>query len=59
MRVKENVLTFIISVCIIPYALCLVYGMYKLICISDLYFIWLMSSFLVIMFMSWGYSKRG
>jgi hypothetical protein len=59
MRVKENVLTFIISVCIIPYVLCLVYGMYKLICINDLYFIWLMSSFLVMMFFSWGYSKRG
>lgn len=59
MRVKENVLTFIISVCIIPFSIALVYGMYKLTCLSDYYFIWLMSSFTVLMFMSWGTTKRG
>jgi hypothetical protein len=59
MRVKENVLTFIISVCIIPFSIALVYGMYKLTCLSDWYFIWLMSSCLVMMTFSWGYSKRG
>lgn len=59
MRIKENVLTFIISVCIIPLTIALVYGMYKLTCLSDWYFIWLMSSCMVMMFFSWGYSKRG
>lgn len=56
---KTNLITFITSICLMPYTICLVYGMYKLTCLNDLYFIWLMSSFMVLMFMFWGTSKRG
>lgn len=56
---KTNVVTFILSICAMPYTIALVYGMYKLTCLNDLYFIWLMASFMVLMFMFWGTSKRG
>lgn len=53
MRNKTNVLTFITCICIMPFTIALVYGMYKLTCLNDLYFIWLMASCLVMMFMFW------
>ena len=54
---KTNLITFIVSICIMPFTVALVYGMYKLTCLNDLYFIWLMASGLVMMFMFWGTTK--
>ena len=54
---NTTLMTFIVSICLMPFTVSLVYGMYKLTCISDYYFIWLMSGFLVMMIMFWGNSK--
>jgi uncharacterized membrane protein len=59
MRKRNDIIATITSICILPFTVSLVYGMYKLTCLSDWYFIWLMSSCLVMMTFSWGYSKRG
>jgi uncharacterized membrane protein len=59
MRKREDIIATITSICILPFTVSLVYGMYKLTCLNDLYFIWLMSSFMVLMFIFWGTSKRG
>ena len=58
MREKHNIIATITCICIMPFTVALVYGMYKLTCLNDLYFIWLMASFLVLMFMFWGNTRR-
>lgn len=54
---KESLIRFIVSICIMPYTIALVYGMYKLTCLNDYYFIWAMASFMVMMFIFWGTTK--
>lgn len=56
-REKTDLIATITSICIMPFAVALVYGMYKLTCLNDLYFIWLMASCLVMMLMFWGTTK--
>lgn len=56
-REKTDLIATIISICIMPFIVALVYGMYKLTCLNDLYFIWLMASSLVMMLTLWGTTK--
>ena len=54
---KDSLITFIVSICIMPFAVALIVGMYKLTYTNDLFLMWFMLSTFVMVFMIWGYTR--
>lgn len=54
---KTNVMVMVLQICLVPFVISLVYGMYRLTCISDYYLIWMLSSAVVMVYTFWATAK--